>query len=1067
MNRTIKKVLSIVMIIMMALTAVPMSAFAAKECLNYYDSHDYGAYVTTTPATCKTEGVATATCKRALCNATTTKSIPVDATNHTEFAMPAKDPTCTVSGNTAGVVCSACDVVIRGYEVIPAKGHDYKDVPAKAPTCTAKGNTAGKICKVEGCGATSGGYEVIPETGHDFLEIETVKPSCELETNGKKVKTCKVCAYKEDAVDVPWAHTFGSWSIIKEATCTEDGQAKRTCLVCADTETKVLTKLEHTLVDIAEKPATCTEAGNSAGKKCLVCTYREGGTAIAAKGHTEATEKGTAPTCTEKGTSDKVYCSVCNFVITASTELPATGHTMVADTAASVTPTCTTTGIKAEKCSVCGHKTTETLDAAHSVSTWTIVSHATCTTDGKRRGICTKCNTNVVEVIPKTGHKVTNELSWTIKTQATCTKDGAYEAQCENCHQMITKPIPKTNHKEQVIPGRAATCKDYGLTDGKWCEYCGEETVKQQVIPLGDHTPGEWTVNPAPTCALDGKKTTKCTICGKDMEEVVAKLEHTKVTIPAKAATCTEPGNLEGEECSVCHAILKEAEVIEAKGHAWVDQGGSVAVTCTTDGVDNYKCSVCGEEKKGTVPATGHKNTETVTGTPATCKQPGLSDGVKCNDCGIWTQPQTSIPVLEHNWILDSTKSVAATCEAEGKNVFNCGLCGDTKEEAVAMLEHAWSAWETITEASCEAEGEKQRKCANCNLVDKAVIEGGGGCTIVPMEEIPATCDKPGSTGGKYCSKCLKVYEPATEIPATDHIFVDTIIEATISAGGQVDSVCELCGEKVSEAIDKIASIELSESKFTYTGEEIEPEIIITDAADELLVEGQDYECEYSEEEIILPGEYKVKVTFKGYYKGTKTLTFTVGAGKTELIETIATQKGTTKLEWEEVEGATGYRVYVYKSTGSKTRKRVASVEGTSYTLTKDYSGKALKMGKDYKIAIVAYTKLEDGTVIHAQAGVAKTFTQTPGKATLKAKVSGKKVTLTWTNLVNEDGYTIFYSTSKNGTYKKFAGTEADAVKLTKSLKAGTYYFKVRGYAKVDGETFRGLESSAVKVVIK
>ena len=143
-----KKVISLILVVFMIITAVPMSAFAAKECLGVYDTHDYGAYVTTTPATCKTEGVATATCKRVLCNATTTKTLPVDATNHTEFAMPAKDPTCTVSGNTAGVVCSACDVVIRGYAVIPAKGHNYQTEwqTIVAPTCTEAG-VAIKICK--------------------------------------------------------------------------------------------------------------------------------------------------------------------------------------------------------------------------------------------------------------------------------------------------------------------------------------------------------------------------------------------------------------------------------------------------------------------------------------------------------------------------------------------------------------------------------------------------------------------------------------------------------------------------------------------------------------------------------------------------------------------------------------------------------------------------------------------------------------------------------------------------------------------------------------------------------
>ena len=1071
MNRTMKKVLSIVMIIMMALTAVPMSAFAAKECLGLYDTHDFGAFKETTPSTCKTEGVATATCKRYGCNATKTQPIPVNPTAHTEFPIEAKAPTCTVSGNTAGVVCKECDVVISGYLVDPATGHKPVDVAAQSATCTQAGNTAGKKCSV--CEVALEGFEVIPATGHSFVEYKNPYPSCETETDGKLIKACSVCSYKEDPQTIPWAqaHNFSQWSVIKAASCTEAGEMRRSCLICGDIESKPIEKLNHVFADIAAKEATCTEPGNTAGRKCLECTYREGGTAIAAKGHTNATVKGTAATCTTKGTTDKIYCSVCNVTITESQEVPALGHAMVTDTANSVAPTCTTTGIKAEKCSRegCGHKTKETVDATHSVATWTIVESVSCTSNGKKRGLCTKCNDYVVVIVEATGHSVASELSWEVKSQASCTKDGVLEAPCDVCSQKVTKPIPKTGHKEKIIEAVPATCKKTGLTEGKWCEYCGEETVAQEIIPLADHTPGEWTIVNSASCEAEGKKTTKCTVCGTDLEETIKKTDHTKVAIAAKAPTCTEPGNEAGEECSVCKAILTEALRIEPLGHQWTDLGGSVPATCTTDGVDNYKCSVCGEEKKGTVPATGHKNTETVPGTAATCTQPGKEEGVKCKDCDQWVTEQKVIDALDHNWILDTEKSKAANCEEDGYNFYGCSRCVETKQETVNKLEHAWSGWIVDVEATCESKGEQHRECANCKLTEKGEIDNGGGCLITSMEEVAATCETAGSTGGTYCSRCKRVYEPATVIPAIGHSYKDSIIKATISEGGQIVSTCENCENVVTSTIDKISSIKLAETKFTYTGEEIKPEVIVADASDELLVEGQDFDCEYSEDEVINPGEYKVKVVFKGEYDGTKTLTFTVGAGKTDFIETTATKKGTMKLEWDEVPGATGYRVYVYKSTGSKTRKRVASVEATSYTLTKDYSGKALKMGKDYKIAIVAYTKLEDGTVIHAAAGVAKTFTQTPGKPTLKAKSTTKgKVALTWTDLVNEGGYTVFYSTSKNGTYKKLTGTKADVAKFTASLTPGkTYYFKVRGYVKVDGETFRGLESSAVKVTVK
>ena len=174
------------------------------------------------------------------------------------------------------------------------------------------------------------------------------------------------------------------------------------------------------------------------------------------------------------------------------------------------------------------------------------------------------------------------------------------------------------------------------------------------------------------------------------------------------------------------------------------------------------------------------------------------------------------------------------------------------------------------------------------------------------------------------------------------------------------------------------------------------------------------------------------------------------------------------KLSWAAVEGATGYRVYIYKNADSKTRKRIASVEGTTYNLKKDYAGKALKIGSEYKIAVVAYTKLEDGTVIHALAGVANTFKRTAGKPDLSVSSAAGKANLKWTNVEGETGYEVYYSTSKEGTYKKAGETKANVISFAKSFTKGkTIYFKVRAFTTVDGEPVYGSFSSVKSVKIK
>ncbi len=72
-----------------------------------------------------------------------------------------------------------------------------------------------------------------------------------------------------------------------------------------------------------DTPATCTQDGVKSGYcgNCKEWITED----IPATGHTEETVPGTPATCTTNGSTDKVYCSECDTVITASTVIPA-GH---------------------------------------------------------------------------------------------------------------------------------------------------------------------------------------------------------------------------------------------------------------------------------------------------------------------------------------------------------------------------------------------------------------------------------------------------------------------------------------------------------------------------------------------------------------------------------------------------------------------------------------------------------------------------------------------------------------------------------------------------------------------
>jgi len=59
-------------------------------------------------------------------------------------------------------------------------------------------------------------------------------------------------------------HSYGDWTIIKEATCTEEGLKQRTCTVCSTMEEEIIPMTEHDWENdftIDQQP-TATENGS-------------------------------------------------------------------------------------------------------------------------------------------------------------------------------------------------------------------------------------------------------------------------------------------------------------------------------------------------------------------------------------------------------------------------------------------------------------------------------------------------------------------------------------------------------------------------------------------------------------------------------------------------------------------------------------------------------------------------------------------------------------------------------------------------------------------------------------
>lgn len=149
--------------------------------------------------------------------------------------------------------------------------HSWKSATCELPT------------KCEICGATSGKAH-----GHKWGHASCTKPStCYFcgKTKGKSLghrwteatcdasKTCSRCDAKAGA---PLGHDVQEWTVLKEPSCTEEGQRQGTCARCGAVVTEATAKVEHTssdweIIQDVSVSATGYVTPGSQQRKCAVC----------------------------------------------------------------------------------------------------------------------------------------------------------------------------------------------------------------------------------------------------------------------------------------------------------------------------------------------------------------------------------------------------------------------------------------------------------------------------------------------------------------------------------------------------------------------------------------------------------------------------------------------------------------------------------------------------------------------------------------------------------------------------------------------------------------------------
>ena len=256
--------------------AYPMAA----SDYNVNHVHQYGSWMTAKAATCLEEGMQMKTCS--LCGDKKTQTTA--KTGHTEVKDAAVEATCTSTGKTEGSHCSVCGTVIKAQTEIAKKAHTYGSWKVvKSVTCTVDGSKERSCTE---CGKKE--TQAIAKTGHTEVKDAAVEATC-TSTGKTEGSHCSVCGtvIKAQTEIAKKAHTYGSWKVVKSATCTVDGSKERSCTECGKKETQAIAETGHTEVKDAAVEATCTSTGKTEGSHCSVCgTVIKAQTEIAKKAHT-------------------------------------------------------------------------------------------------------------------------------------------------------------------------------------------------------------------------------------------------------------------------------------------------------------------------------------------------------------------------------------------------------------------------------------------------------------------------------------------------------------------------------------------------------------------------------------------------------------------------------------------------------------------------------------------------------------------------------------------------------------------------------------------------------------
>lgn len=281
----------------------------------------------------------------------------------------------------------------------------------------------------------------------------------------------------------------------------------------------------------------------------------------APNGHTFGDWKASKSADCTTGGKEKHICSVCQFEEERDTA--PLGHNWNADYTTDVKPTCTQPGSKSIHCSRCDatKDVTEIEPTGHSFGEWTVSKDSTCVAGSQKTRKCEICGYTEYEDtdIDPDAHEW--EENYTIDKEPTCTTEGSKSIHCSRC----------------------------------------DATKDSTVIPVTDHTYGEWEIVTPSTCTENGVKKHACIHCGFEQTEIIEPAHEWEDSRTVDIApSCTEQGE-DSVHCRNCDE-RKDIKEISPKGHDWSEWKTLVEPTITSEGKEYRACNVCGIKEEKALP---------------------------------------------------------------------------------------------------------------------------------------------------------------------------------------------------------------------------------------------------------------------------------------------------------------------------------------------------------------------------------------------------------------------------------------------------------------------------------